>query len=119
MSGPPIHRGPHLKYCNFIASASERDALSHPNNLLRRYEQDQSTNRISGGQDERDGARGRPSLCLHIVFDGAMPWRDGAISALSHCTAAIFVAPDCRIPREDLSRVMSRPIRGDRIDHGA
>ncbi len=75
--------------------------------------------RISGGQDERDGAKGRPSLCLHIFLYGAMPWGDGAISALRHCANAIFVAPDCRIPREVLSRLMGTPLRGDRIDHGA
>jgi len=56
---------------------------------------------------------------LHIVCDGAMPWRDGAISAPSDCAAAIFVAPDCRSPGEALSRVMGTPIRGDRNDHGA
>ena|SRR5579862_7767674 len=85
----------------------------------RGYERDQKMSRISGGQDERDGAKGRPSLCLHIVFDGAMPWRDGAISAPSHCAAAIFVAPDCRIPRDAPSRVLDTPMRGARIDHGA
>jgi hypothetical protein len=86
---------------------------------MRRYERDHEINRISGGQDERDGAKGRPSLCLHIVFDGPMSWRDGAISAPSHCAAAIFVVPDCRIPREAPSRVLGTPMRGDRIDHGA
>lgn len=73
---------------------------------MRRYERDQKMNQISGGQDERDGAKGRPSLCLHIVFDGAMPWRDGAILAPSHCAAVIFVAPNCRSPGEILPRVM-------------
>jgi hypothetical protein len=86
---------------------------------VRGYERDQKMSRISGGQDERDGAKGGPSLCLHIVFDGAVPWRDGAISAPSHCAAAIFVPPDCRILREGLSRVMGTPMRGDRINHGA
>ena len=43
-----------------------------------------------GGQDERDGAKRRPSHCLHIVFGGAMPWRDGAVPAPSPCAVSVL-----------------------------
>lgn len=73
----------------------------------------------SGGQDKRDGAKCRPRLCLHILFDGAMPSRDGAISAPSPCAASILIAPDCRTRAECLCCVEKASRPGDRIDDGA
>ena len=76
-------------------------------------------NRNFGGQDKRDGAKRRPSVCLHILFDGAMPWRDGAISAPSLCAATILEAPDCQTRGQEATRVATTTIRPEGIDHGA
>jgi len=92
---------------------TRRGAPMHSDEVAGRMDQNR------GGQDERDGASRRPSVCLHILCDSAMPWLDGAICAPSAFGVAIFTAPDCRIPAEVFSHLVRMPRRSDRSDHGA
>lgn len=72
-----------------------------------------------GGQDKRDGAMRRPSPCLHILSDGAMPWRHGAIVAPIACAASILAAPNWRI-RTKAPISLGQPLsQVESIDDGA
>jgi hypothetical protein len=80
---------------------------------------DQPIYRKFGGQDKRDGTICRPSSCLHILSDGAMPWWHGAIAAPIACAASIPMAPNWRIRTNAPISLRSPSSQADGIDHDA